>query len=358
MKRTDAWSRIVQAIYHYLLFFVLVAFVTSCCMLLFVSTLTRSMGLTLTAENLNSAAKLTFGNVILLSLLFTGLDGLRRKLTVKKPVQQIVAGAEKMMRGDFSVRLSYPLRLGGDDTFHAIIDCLNRMAQELSSVETLRTDFISNVSHEMKTPLAVIQNYATLLQTPGLPEEKRREYARGISDHSHRLAAMVTNILKLSRLENQQIFPQSQKYDLSEQLCQALLQFENVWEQANIEIETDITDSIHICADPELMALVWSNLLSNAFKFTPGGGTVSVALTATEEYAMVTVRDTGCGMTAETGKHIFEKFYQGDASHAAQGNGLGLALVKRVVDILHAEISVESALGEGSAFTVRIRRAA
>ncbi len=358
MKKEDAWSRIIRAVCRYLLFFVLVAFVTSCCMLLFVSTLTRSMGLTLTAENLNSAAKLTFGNVILLSLLFTGLYGLRKKLTVKKNVQQIMEGAEKMMRGDFSVRISYPLRLWGDETFHAIIDCLNRMAQELSGVETLRTDFISNVSHEMKTPLTVIQNYATLLQTPELPEEKQLEYARNIADQSHRLAAMVTNILKLSKLENQQIFSKPQEYNLSEQLCQTLLQFENVWEQGNIEIETDIADSIHVCVDPELMALVWSNLLSNAFKFTPSGGTVSVALAATEEYATVTVRDTGCGMTAETGAHIFEKFYQGDASHAAQGNGLGLALVKRVVDILHAEISVESVLGEGSAFTVRIRRMA
>ena len=168
---------------------------------------------------------------------------------------------------------------------------------------------------------------------------------------------MVTNILKLNKLENQQIFPHAEKYDLGEQLCESLLQYENVWERENIEIETDIADDVLVNADRELLSLVWNNLLSNAFKFTPAGGTVSLTLTATEHHAIVKVQDNGCGMSAETGAHIFEKFYQGDTSHATRGNGLGLALVKRVVDIVHGEISVESELGKGTTFTVKIRRA-
>ena len=168
---------------------------------------------------------------------------------------------------------------------------------------------------------------------------------------------MVTNILKLNKLENQQIFPHAEKYDLGEQLCEALLQYENVWERENIEIETDIAEDVQVCADQELLSLVWNNLLSNAFKFTPAGGTVSLTLISTEHHAIVKVQDTGCGMSAETGAHIFEKFYQGDTSHATRGNGLGLALVKRVVDIVHGEISVESELGKGTTFTVKIRRA-
>jgi signal transduction histidine kinase len=201
-----------------------------------------------------------------------------------------------------------------------------------------------------------MQNYGTLLQSPDLTEEKRMEYAKGVTDASRRLSEMMTNILKLNRLENQQIFPETAEFDLGEQLCQCLLQFENVWEKKNIGIETDIAQDIKVEADAELLCLVWNNLFSNAFKFTGEGGTVSLSLTATEHHAIIKIKDTGCGMTAEVGAHIFEKFYQGDTSHSVQGNGLGLALVKRVIDILQGEIAVESAVGVGTAFTVKIRR--
>lgn len=230
------------------------------------------------------------------------------------------------------------------------------MAEELESVETLRTDFIANVSHEMKTPLSVIQNYGTLLQAPELSYEQRMEYAKGVTDGSRRIADMVTNILKLNRLENQQIYPKAELFNLSEQLCESLLQYENIWEAANISLDTDIAENIMLCSDRELLSLVWSNLFSNAFKFTPPGGQVRVRLTTEDDHVNVQVSDTGCGMSAEVGSHIFDKFYQGDTSHATQGNGLGLALVKQVVDILKGEISVESTQGEGSTFTVKIRR--
>jgi signal transduction histidine kinase len=167
---------------------------------------------------------------------------------------------------------------------------------------------------------------------------------------------MMTNILKLNRLENQQIYPNLTTFDLGEQLCECLLQYEGTWERKNIEIETDIAEGVLVCADAELLSLVWSNLFSNAFKFTEDGGRVTLALTADEAYATVRVADTGCGMSAEVGAHIFEKFYQGDTSHATQGNGLGLPLVKRVVDIMQGEIGVESAVGVGTTFTVKIRR--
>ena len=134
------------------------------------------------------------------------------------------------------------------------------------------------------------------------------------------------------------------------------MQYENVWETAEIEIDTDIAEDVKVIADAELLSLVWNNLFSNAFKFSEAGGTVSVSMTADEQYATVKVKDTGCGMTAEVGAHIFEKFYQGDPSHSIQGNGLGLALVKRVIDIMHGEIGVESAVGVGTTFTVKIKR--
>lgn len=357
MKKTNMWKNILRAIYHYLIFFILVAFLVTCTMSLFVSTLSNDLGLVLTGDNLNRAAKLTFLNVILLSVLFTTIDVLRRKLTTERITKHIAVATRELVQGNFDTRIEPVGKLITDRNYNEIIDCFNKMAQELGSLETLRTDFIANVSHEMKTPLAVMQNYGALLQSPNLSEEQRIEYAKGVTDGSRRMADMMTNILKLNRLENQQIYPQSTDFDLGEQLCESLLQYENVWEKAEIEIETEFEENVTVHADSELLSLVWNNLFSNAFKFTPAGGRVSVSLTADENYATVKVQDTGCGMSAEVGSHIFEKFYQGDTSHSTQGNGLGLALVKRVVDILKGEISVESTVGEGTTFTVKIHKA-
>lgn len=354
--KSKRFKSVLKWLNRYLTFFLLIGFVISCCTMLFVTLLAESLGVTLTSETIGVAAKLTFGNVLLLTLAVTVIDAVRRKYTVELPVRRITEAAEKLMQGDFSVRISEKKQFASDDTFRKIIRCFNKLAEELGSVETLRTDFIANVSHEMKTPLAVMQNYGKLLQQPALSDEERMEYAKGVSDGAKRLADMMTNILKLNRLENQQIYPRMEAFDLTEQLCESLLQYESVWEDKGIVVETDLAENVTVKADAELLSLVWNNLLSNAFKFTPEGGTVSVSLTATEHHAVVTVRDTGIGMTPEVGEHMFEKFYQGDTSHSTQGNGLGLALVKRVIDILQGEISVESAVGKGTAFTVRIRR--
>ena len=350
------FREVLRTINQYVVFFLLVAFAVTCCMLLFVRTLANTMDLVFTAENITDAAKITFGNVILLTVIFATIDHIRRKMTVERPVKKILAAAEQVMQGDFSVRIDPVKDFMGETGFNEVIDCFNKMTAELEGMETLRTDFIANVSHELKTPLAVMGNYAAMLRQSGLTEQEKNEYARAISDASHRLAQLITNILKLNKLENQQIFPKTEEYDLGEQLCQALLQFEDVWEKKNLEIETDIQEDVRIRSDAELLSLVWNNLISNAVKFTPEGGTVSVRLQAEGELVTVSVRDTGCGIKPEVGKHIFEKFYQGDTSHASQGNGLGLALVKRVVDILSGEISVQSVAGQGSTFTVTIRR--
>jgi len=349
------FRQILKAVNNYVVFFLTVAFAVSCCMMLFVTTLANTMGLDLTAENVGIAAKLTFGNVLLITFLFGSIDYIRRKITVERPVKQITDAAEKIMQGDFSVRIP-PMHGAGMDGFNQIGKAINKMAEELSGTETLRTDFIANVSHELKTPLAVMGNYATMLQRPGITEEEKNDYAKAISEAARRLAQLITNILKLNKLENQQIFPQPQEFDLGEQLCECLLQFEDAWEAKELEIETDIEDDVHIKSDSELLSLVWNNLISNSVKFTPEGGRIGIALKTDRNDVIVSVSDTGCGMTPEVGQHIFEKFYQGDTSHATQGNGLGLALVKRVVDILNGEISVQSTYGKGSTFTVKFRR--
>ena len=348
-------QNVLRMISGFLAFFLTIGFAISCCMMLFLNVLADTMNLTFTATNIAAAAKITLVNVLLIAVLFTLVDHIRRKISVDRPVKIITDATEKFMKGDFSVRIS-PMQGAGSEGFNQIIIAINSMAQELSGIETLRTEFVSNVSHEMKPPLSLMQNYGTLLQGAELSQEKRIEYAKGVTDASRRMADMMTNILKLNRLENQQIFPKMEVFDLGEQLCECLLQYESVWEKANIEIETDIAEDVKVKADAELLSLVWNNLFSNAFKFTEAGGTVSVSLAATSHHAIVKVRDTGCGMTPEIGAHIFEKFYQGDTSHSTQGNGLGLALVKRVVDIMQGEINVESTVGKGTTFTVKIEK--
>ena len=356
MTRRNRMEKLFLSLYNYLVFFLLIAFIITCCLMLFTNALTETSELTLTAENLGDAAKLTFGNVLLLSLLCTVIDGVRRKLTVERPVCRIIAAAKRITAGDFSVRIAPIRSIKLENGFNEIIGCFNQMAEELSGMETLRTDFIANVSHELKTPLSVMQNYGTMLQQPGLPEEKRVEYAKAVADASRRLSDLIANILRLNKLENQQIFAKAAPYDLGEQLCECLLSFEDVWEQKNLEIDTNIADGVTVSADPEIMSLVWNNLFSNAVKFTGSGGKVSLSLKAEGEYAVVKVSDTGCGISSKVGRRMFDKFYQGDTSHATQGNGLGLALVKRVIDITGSDISVESEIGKGSVFTVRIRR--
>jgi len=216
-------KHLIAVFWKYIVFFLLMAFIITNCMLLFLDQLQKATGISYHEGNIRQAAVLTFGNVILLSLICTVVDVVRRKYMVERPVKKIIMAAEKIMQGDFSVHINLPDSSDSMDGFQEISRYFNRMAKELSGLETLRTDFIANVSHELKTPLAVMQNYGTMLRQPGLSEEKRIEYAKAVTDASRRLADLITNILKLNKLENQQIYPQAKKYDLSEQLCQSLL---------------------------------------------------------------------------------------------------------------------------------------
>ena len=356
MSTEEKRRRLLVAVNHYVVFFLLAAAILTCCMMLFVRTLEWTMDIRLTEADLADAAKYTFGNVVFLSLVCTVIDAVRRKITVDRPVKQITDAARAIMNGDFSVRIDPNRSLDPEDKFNEIITCFNAMAAELEGTETLRTDFIANVSHELKTPLAVMGNYAAMLLQPDLSEQQRMEYAKAISGASRRLASLITNILKLNKLENQQLFPTPAVYDLGEQLAQCLLNFESVWEDKNLEIEADLAENVLVKTDAEMMSLVWNNLFSNAMKFTEPGGTVGLRLYPDGDHAVVEVSDTGCGISREVGQHIFDKFYQGDTSHATQGNGLGLALVKRVIDITGSDIAVSSELGVGTTFTVHIRR--
>ena len=279
---------------------------------------------------------------------------IRRKIyrVYDVPLQNISEVMARVAGGDFSVRVPSLGNSDGQTYMDCMIYDLNKMIEELGGMETLRTDFIASVSHELKTPLASMQNYATMLQTPGLDEKRRLEYARELSTGCRRLGSLVTNILRLNRLENQQIYPTVAPYDLGEQLRECILAFEDSWNAKGIELEADIEDGIMLTTDGELLSLVWNNFLSNAIKFTPEGGRICVRLESLLECSFkVSIKDNGCGMDERTMKHAFEKFFQGDSSHASQGNGLGLALAARVASICGGKISVESKPGMGSTFS-------
>lgn len=340
------------AIYRYLIFLLLVGFTLSCNVVLFLNTAQDYSNVKLGSAGILIAAVFTFFNAILIALIFTVFDYVRRKITVSIPVKKILEATKKITQGDFSVRIK-PIPMS---SFTPVIKHLNQMAEELEGIETLRTDFVANVSHELKTPLAVLSNYGTLLEQPGLSEEQRIEYAKNIVSTSARLSDLISNILKLNKLENQIIYPSFQKCSLSENICESLLIFENEWEKKNLEIETDIESDVFFNTDPEMLEIVWNNLFSNAIKFTPEGGKITVTLKSDEKYITATITDTGCGMDVETGKHIFEKFYQGDTSRSTQGNGLGLSIVKRIIEILKADIFVESTPNVGTTFTVRFKK--
>lgn len=355
-RQGEKLKRVLLAVRGYFIFFALLCFVITCCMVLFLETLSSVNGIELSGDQISQAATVTFINVIFLSLIFTVIDALRRRFLVDRQIKKIVDATKKVMAGDFSVRIEQIRGGSSAQGLNEVIVGINEMTQELSKMESLRSDFISNVSHELKTPLAVIQNYCTLLSDRSLPEQKQKEYLSAISSSSRRLAGMITNILRLNKLENQTVYPDVKTFDLGEQICECILEFEDAIDEKGLELETELEEDVSVTADPQLLELVWNNLLSNAIKFTDSGGTVTVTLKSDGDSASVSVRDTGCGIGADEGKHIFEKFYQGDTSHSTQGNGLGLALVKRVVNILHASIEVSSELGKGSVFTVKLHR--
>lgn len=348
MKKQNLAESILLHISRFVSFFLVISAVTTVAIMLLLK------GMTLDEAILRHNAPVTFLAVLVMTLAGCALDALRRRIAVERPLRRILSAMERLRKGDYSVRLEVPDRNCGSAGLRQVSIGINALAKELSGVETLRSDFIANVSHELKTPLAVIQNYATILMDPSLPESKRQVYTEKISQTTHRLADMVSNILRLNKLENQQIFPQTEIFDLGEQLAACLLNFETAWEEKQLEIVCDLQEEVRVCADPELLQLVWNNLFSNAIKFTPEQGKITLRMYTEEGWVVVSVSDTGCGMSRETGVHIFEKFYQGDTAHATKGNGLGLALVKRVVDITGGMISVSSTPGKGSQFTVRL----
>ncbi len=275
-----------------------------------------------------------------------------------KPMRRLSRAMRAVAQGDFTVSVQPVHKRNKFDYMDLMFEDFNSMVHELSSIETMKDDFIANVSHEIRTPLAVIRGYASALQRGNLSEEEQREYAATIASASESLSVLISNILRLNKLENQEIVPNAAPYDLTRQLSDCALAHEEQWERKHIDFDAQLEERVMILADESMLEIVFNNLIANAIKFTEPGGRIVLRQEKAGGDVVVTVSDTGCGMSEETVKHIFDKFYQGDSSHSREGNGLGLALVKRVLDISGGSIAVRSAPGEGSEFIVRLKRIA
>ena len=292
--------------------------------------------------------------IFIIAALFLAAISYFRQKSWRRPIRIFGEAARKIAMGDFTVRIP-PLRKDGKKDFiEVLFDDFNTMAGELAGIETMRNDFIANVSHEIKTPLSLIQSYAAALQNEALQTGERREYTQTIIEASQKLSVLVTNILKLNKLENQGIIPEARAFDLSEQLRRCAASFVDTWERKNISFEADL-EEIRICYDESMLEIVWNNLLSNAVKFSNYNGSIFVGLKARDGFAVISVSDTGVGIDKDTQKHIFDKFFQGDSSRSVEGNGLGLALVKKSIELLGGTVSVDSTPGYGTTFTVCLK---
>ncbi len=267
---------------------------------------------------------------------------------LSKPVQVLTRAHEKVQEGDFTVRLpdNQPGEMG------ELMRSFNDMTEALGSTAYLQKDFISSISHEFKTPIASIRGFAKLLQMPGLTEEQRTEYINLIAQESDRLSRLSETLLRLSALEQQTALASLSSFSLDEQLRQIILRLEPAWSQKDIGWQLEMNE-VSITSDQELLNQVWINILQNAIKFSPEGSEIAVRVRE-EGHAVVEIQDHGCGMTEEAQARIFDKFYQADKSRRQEGVGLGLSLVKRIVDMMGGAITVTSAPGEGSTFRVEL----
>lgn len=265
-----------------------------------------------------------------------------------KPLNQLIHATRQVSKGNFDVKakeINHKFGVG------ELIKSFNTMTSELSSIEMLRTDFISNVSHEFKTPITSIKGFAKILQNENLSKEQRQEYTNIIIEESTRLSNLSSNILKISKLEHQNIVEKKRSFSLDEQIRRSILLLEHLWDDKDIKFNISF-EELFYRGDEELLQHIWVNIINNAIKFSHKGNAIDLSLTKSDDKIVCQIKDYGIGMGEETKERIFEKFYQGDQSRSKEGNGLGLPLVKRILELYDGQIEVNSILDEGTRFTV------
>ncbi|MBR6570399.1 MAG: HAMP domain-containing histidine kinase, partial [Clostridia bacterium] len=267
------------------------------------------------------------------------------------PIKKLMRGLTRLANGHFEERIEFREM----SAIKELADAFNTLAEELQNTEMLRSDFVNNFSHEFKTPIVSIRGFARMLQRPDLPPEKRREYADIIVEESNRLANMATNVLKLTKIEKQTILTNKQEFNLSEQLRRCILLLADKWEAKQLDMQADFPEYL-IRGDMELLNEVWFNLLDNAVKFSPAGGTVEAHIVSQDGWLRVSIHNHGPQITPEQQKRLFDRFWQGDASRSAEGTGIGLSIVKKVVELHGGQVSVQSS-PEETVFTVSLPQA-
>lgn len=296
------------------------------------------------------------GNLFLYILLLLGISGVitmvafrlfaSKLMSYEQNIREIL---DEIAKGNFDVQIP----LTKSNYANKTIEDINKVLQELKSVKIMRSDFVSNFSHEMKTPMVTINGFAELLLSDDVTEDERKEYARIIYDESKRLTTLAQSTLLMNKLNAQAIVQNKTEYSLDEQIRQCIAQFMQKINEKNLQIECD-AEPVTFLGDTDLLQQVWINLFSNAIKFSPQGGSIFVTLKTEENNAVIRIVDEGCGMDEETLKHAFDQFYQGDSSHTTEGNGLGLSIVQRIVQLCEGNVTVRSRPDEGSTFTVRL----
>lgn len=300
-------------------------------------------------DSQENAQTVTFAAIVVGGMLLSLLMTVAIHRLVLVPMRHILDAIKLVGQGNFDVRIETDDR----SELGILSASLNQMIESLGNLDKMRNDFVANVSHEFKTPLASIQGCAALLQDENLTPDERRQYARLVHSSAKRLSTLSTNILELSKLENGAVKVQPSCFMLDEHLRQALLVLQDEWQKKDIELNLELPE-VKYCGSDELLMQVWLNLLGNAIKFSPQGGRVDVLLEKLPSAAVVTVTDQGVGISEAEQRLIFEKFYQADTSHKTEGNGLGLAMVRRIISLLRADIEVVSRPGEGASFIVTL----
>ena len=268
------------------------------------------------------------------------------------PVGRLVTHINRLASGDYRTRLSDKDFLAGTPAFQSVTESFNKLAEELQNTEMLRSDFINNFSHEFKTPIVSIAGFTKLLKRGNLTEEQQREYLDIIEEESLRLSAMATNVLNMTKIENQTILTDTTTFNVSEQIRSAILLLDEKWDKKYIELSADFSEYT-ITGNEEMLKQVWINLLDNAVKFTPDFGSVRVDLAVSDRHLTVSIANTGSTIPPEKLTKIWNKFYQADESHASAGNGIGLAIVKKVTELHGGKVSVTSE-NELTTFTVML----
>ena len=268
-----------------------------------------------------------------------------------KPIRKMTSATKKVASGDFNATVD----INRNDEIGKLADNFNLMIKELNSIEYLRKDFVSNISHELKTPIASIQGFTKLLAKENLSKEEKREYIDIIIEETTRLSNLSNNMIKLTNFENQEIVTNKKEYRLDEQIRKSIIMLEEKINEKNIKVELD-TEEIIIKEDADLMMEVWINLLSNAIKYSKQNGNININITNENEFWKVEIKDDGIGIPEDKKERIFEKFFQVEKSHSYDGSGLGLAIVKRIIDLTKGKIEVESKEGKGTSFLVYLKK--